>query len=114
MLTRPSTYRLVSWPTRIVICIIALGAAWLVVKNTRRGIALYDLDTGEVLYARNPDMRLLPASTTKLMTALGERNAAAEAAALRAKQKPVEDPGEPGVIYLKMPPPATAPPPRHP
>jgi D-alanyl-D-alanine carboxypeptidase len=31
---------------------------------------LIDAQTGQVLYARNPDMRLLPASTTKLMTAL--------------------------------------------
>jgi serine-type D-Ala-D-Ala carboxypeptidase (penicillin-binding protein 5/6) len=31
---------------------------------------LIDSQTGEVLYARNPDQRLLPASTTKLMTAL--------------------------------------------
>jgi D-alanyl-D-alanine carboxypeptidase (penicillin-binding protein 5/6) len=31
---------------------------------------LIDAQTGEVLYARNPDKRLLPASTTKLMTAL--------------------------------------------
>jgi D-alanyl-D-alanine carboxypeptidase len=35
-----------------------------------RAVVLEDADTGEVLYARNPDMRLLPASTTKLMTAL--------------------------------------------
>jgi D-alanyl-D-alanine carboxypeptidase len=34
------------------------------------GALLMRADTGEVLYARNPDMRLLPASTTKLMTAL--------------------------------------------
>jgi serine-type D-Ala-D-Ala carboxypeptidase (penicillin-binding protein 5/6) len=31
---------------------------------------LVDAQTGQVLYARNPDRRLLPASTTKLMTAL--------------------------------------------
>ena len=31
---------------------------------------LIDAQTGAVLYARNPDKRLLPASTTKLMTAL--------------------------------------------
>jgi D-alanyl-D-alanine carboxypeptidase len=31
---------------------------------------LLDAQTGEVLFARNPDQRLLPASTTKLMTAL--------------------------------------------
>ena len=35
-----------------------------------RAVQLKDADTGEVLYARNPDERLLPASTTKLMTAL--------------------------------------------
>ncbi len=35
-----------------------------------KAVELVDADTGEVLYARNPDMRLLPASTTKLMTAL--------------------------------------------
>jgi len=34
------------------------------------GALLVDGKTGEVLYARNPDKRLLPASTTKLMTAL--------------------------------------------
>jgi D-alanyl-D-alanine carboxypeptidase len=35
-----------------------------------RAVELVDAATGEVLYARNPDERLLPASTTKLMTAL--------------------------------------------
>jgi serine-type D-Ala-D-Ala carboxypeptidase (penicillin-binding protein 5/6) len=35
-----------------------------------RSALLIDAQTGEVLYARNPDARLLPASTTKLMTAL--------------------------------------------
>ena len=35
-----------------------------------RAALLVDAKTGEVLYARNPDERLLPASTTKLMTAL--------------------------------------------
>src|SRR5471030_2043903 len=35
-----------------------------------RAALLLDGQTGEVLYARNPDGRLLPASTTKLMTAL--------------------------------------------
>jgi D-alanyl-D-alanine carboxypeptidase len=34
------------------------------------GALLIDAQTGEVLYARNPLMHLLPASTTKLMTAL--------------------------------------------
>jgi D-alanyl-D-alanine carboxypeptidase (penicillin-binding protein 5/6) len=31
---------------------------------------LIDAQTGQILYARNPNMHLLPASTTKLMTAL--------------------------------------------
>jgi len=35
-----------------------------------RSALLVDYQTGEVLYARNPDARFLPASTTKLMTAL--------------------------------------------
>jgi D-alanyl-D-alanine carboxypeptidase (penicillin-binding protein 5/6) len=35
-----------------------------------RAVLLEDARTHEVLYARNPDERLLPASTTKLMTAL--------------------------------------------
>jgi D-alanyl-D-alanine carboxypeptidase (penicillin-binding protein 5/6) len=35
-----------------------------------RAVVLKDARTGEILYARNPDERLLPASTTKLMTAL--------------------------------------------
>ena len=34
------------------------------------GALLIDAHTGQVLYARNPNMHLLPASTTKLMTAL--------------------------------------------
>lgn len=34
------------------------------------GALLVDAQTGEILYARNPDKPLLPASTTKLMTAL--------------------------------------------
>jgi D-alanyl-D-alanine carboxypeptidase (penicillin-binding protein 5/6) len=35
-----------------------------------RAALLIDARTGEILYARNPDEHLLPASTTKLMTAL--------------------------------------------
>jgi D-alanyl-D-alanine carboxypeptidase len=35
-----------------------------------RAALLVDGQTGQVLYARSPDLRLLPASTTKLMTAL--------------------------------------------
>jgi len=35
-----------------------------------KAVVLENLDTGEILFQKNPNMRLLPASTTKLMTAL--------------------------------------------
>jgi len=35
-----------------------------------RSAVVMDAATGSVLYAKNPDLRLMPASTTKLMTAL--------------------------------------------
>lgn len=37
---------------------------------TARGAVLMDLTTGKVLYAKNPDEHLAPASTTKILTAL--------------------------------------------
>ena len=45
-------------------------------ENTRRPVidaksaALYSVTTDEMLYAKNPDQRVEPWSTTKLMTAL--------------------------------------------
>jgi len=35
-----------------------------------RSVVVMDVSTGEMLYAKNPDLRLPPASTTKLMTAI--------------------------------------------
>ena len=35
-----------------------------------RAAVVMDSETGRILYAKNPDLRLMPASTTKLMTAL--------------------------------------------
>ena len=35
-----------------------------------RAAVVMDAETGKVLFAKNPDLRLMPASTTKLMTAL--------------------------------------------
>jgi D-alanyl-D-alanine carboxypeptidase (penicillin-binding protein 5/6) len=35
-----------------------------------RAVVVMDAATGRVLFAKNPDLRLMPASTTKLMTAL--------------------------------------------
>lgn len=37
---------------------------------TARGAVLMDLTTGKVLYAKNPDEHLAPASTTKILTAM--------------------------------------------
>ena len=39
-------------------------------RISARAALLMDAQTGEILYQRNPDEQLLPASTTKLMTAL--------------------------------------------
>ena len=38
--------------------------------RTAKGAFLYDMATGTVLYAKNPDEKLYPASLTKIMTAL--------------------------------------------
>lgn len=52
------------------------AASAAVHENTRRPVidaksaALYSVTTGEMLYAKNPDQRVEPWSTTKLMTAL--------------------------------------------
>ena len=39
-------------------------------EMTANAIMLVDQDTGAVLYEKNPDARIAPASTTKIMTAL--------------------------------------------
>jgi D-alanyl-D-alanine carboxypeptidase (penicillin-binding protein 5/6) len=39
-------------------------------QQTREGLILIDQDSGKVLYERNADVRLYPASTTKILTAL--------------------------------------------
>ena len=54
----------------------ATAASAAVHENTRRPVidaksaALYSVTTDEMLYAKNPDQRVEPWSTTKLMTAL--------------------------------------------
>lgn len=40
------------------------------IAKTAKGAFLYDMATGTVLYAKNPDAKLYPASLTKVMTAL--------------------------------------------
>ena len=35
-----------------------------------RAAVVIDASTGKILYAKNPDLKLAPASTTKLMTAI--------------------------------------------
>jgi len=45
-------------------------SATLVDKINSRAAVVMDVSTGRVLYAKNPDLRLPPASITKLMTAI--------------------------------------------
>ena len=78
MLYRSPRYRLISWPVRIVVLAIAATVAWMMLEGWAAGVNL-----------------------SRLMTAIGERNAAVEAAALRAKQKPTGD--DPGVVYIQGP-----------
>jgi D-alanyl-D-alanine carboxypeptidase/D-alanyl-D-alanine-endopeptidase (penicillin-binding protein 4) len=39
-----------------------------ILKNSRIGIQIISLDSGEVVYEQNPEMSLNPASNTKLVT----------------------------------------------
>lgn len=52
-----------------VIVLLCLPTAWAADTSATAAI-LMDGDTGEVLYEKNPDRRMLIASTTKLMTTL--------------------------------------------
>jgi D-alanyl-D-alanine carboxypeptidase (penicillin-binding protein 5/6) len=50
---------------------LLLTPAWAGVDDIKsKAAVVMDATTGRVLYAKNPDLKLLPASTTKLMTAL--------------------------------------------
>lgn len=71
----PPTFRLVSWPVRIVVLLVALGAASMVIVTWAAGVRV-----------------------SWMMTAVGERNAALERAMDHARRD--TSPGEPGVIYL--------------
>ena len=51
-------------------CHLPAGAAESSDDIQSRAAVVMDAATGRVLYAKNPELRLLPASTTKLMTAL--------------------------------------------
>lgn len=64
-----------SWPQRLLTMVAAglLAASLLATAATPATAATYasiimDADTGKVLYARNPDTRIYPASLTKMMT----------------------------------------------
>lgn len=53
-----------------VVFLLALTATSFASDIRSRAAVVMDAGTGRLLYAKNPDMRLMPASTTKLMTAL--------------------------------------------
>jgi hypothetical protein len=100
VLYQPPTFRLVSWPVRLVVLVIAVAGAWMMLEGWANGVRL-----------------------AKMISAIGERQAAAEVTALRAKQArraAAEAPGEPGIIYLDpqitlppVQPHTAAPPPAH-
>jgi hypothetical protein len=71
-------FSLVSWPVRLVVATIAIGAAWMMLEGWAAGVRL-----------------------SKMMSALGERKAAAEAA-LRAKRPP-ESGDDPSIVYIQPP-----------
>jgi len=49
----------------VIVCPLAVAE-----EIHSRAAVVMDAVTGKVLFAKNPDLRLMPASTTKLMTAL--------------------------------------------
>lgn len=53
-------------PTESPINTTGVKAPWL----SARGAVVIDVDDKTILYAKNPDLKLLPASTTKIMTGL--------------------------------------------
>jgi serine-type D-Ala-D-Ala carboxypeptidase (penicillin-binding protein 5/6) len=61
------------WLSGAVLCIASVSAAWAQVPQppeiAARAYLLLDLTSGQVLAAKDPDMRVEPASLTKLMTA---------------------------------------------
>ena len=50
--------------------LFTLPAMAAVPDTGAHAVLLADLETGNILYAKNPDEKVYPASTTKLMTAL--------------------------------------------
>ncbi|MBA4372390.1 MAG: hypothetical protein C0402_05960 [Thermodesulfovibrio sp.] len=52
------------------IVVLAMAATAFAGDIKSKAAVVMDAETGRLLYAKNPDLRLLPASTTKLMTAL--------------------------------------------
>lgn len=53
-----------------VIIMMGVAATAFASEIKSKAAVVMDAETGRLLYAKNPDLRLLPASTTKLMTAL--------------------------------------------
>lgn len=54
----------------LVTCSLAIANITFAEEIQSRAAVVMDAATGRVLFAKNPDLRLMPASTTKLMTAL--------------------------------------------
>ncbi|MBM4135321.1 MAG: D-alanyl-D-alanine carboxypeptidase [Nitrospira sp.] len=67
------THGLISITFLSLILILVIGHWSLVIASDEihsKSAVVMDASTGRILYAKNPNLRLLPASTTKLMTAI--------------------------------------------
>ena len=80
MLMRASRWLQRPWSAALLICVLVMRATPAASgAATRRNVqpivraraaVVMDVKTGELLYAKSPDQRLPPASTTKVMTAV--------------------------------------------
>jgi D-alanyl-D-alanine carboxypeptidase (penicillin-binding protein 5/6) len=62
-------YLLLIFIFSLITCHFSLSASFAAEVLSRAAVVM-DASTGRVLYAKNPDLKCLPASTTKLMTAI--------------------------------------------
>jgi D-alanyl-D-alanine carboxypeptidase (penicillin-binding protein 5/6) len=62
--------KIILYSILLVACHLSVVTAVYAEEIQARAAVVMDASTGRVLYAKNPELRLMPASTTKLMTAL--------------------------------------------
>ena len=65
-----NSVRTLAWLFLLAVGLLSSAPAVSADEIKSRAAVVMDAETGKVLFAKNPDLRLMPASTTKLMTAL--------------------------------------------